>query len=518
MGSRTLFGTIESQVLLRVFGFLGFSLLFLWALSPLGGQASLRLLSVQSDTTNSTIQVRYMSTNQTTILFGASASMYLPFVTSLYSSSLLSAKQLGALPSDPWGNIKIPRIESLDPDEGPNGWRTVPPSHQDYSSFIGLPLINVSTSGQVTFSMESAYLNWNCLAVTEASLNGPWTSQLDTPWGISNFSKSGAFHFLSSQDPDILGQSIFLDTNTPFTNERATGSVSTPRRVLFGSQYARGIVLANFTVTQSRVESRVSCLDGKCAVTQMRNSQEDHLPPDFTFLENSTIVGYLFGYFGLGDGITALGRPTAMYIQNQTYNLPKDVDLVNVSASDFSTRLGVLFNTFYVASLAPMAIPGTASPQASDYVPEIDWSQSIGSIDLRGSSNDGFASRLSTATVVQSLPDRWNVSPVWLASLIISASVLFALGIWGTIAKYRCLAPDIMGYVSSFTRDNQFCSIDPPGSALDAFDRARLLKNAWVRIGDVKPGDSTGRVAVSWMERGKEKPMLQPLKKGRVYR
>lgn len=69
MGSLTIFGAIELQVLLRTFDLLGVSHVVLWALSPLGGQASLRLLDtgVQRAVTNQTL--RYLdSDSQSSIL------------------------------------------------------------------------------------------------------------------------------------------------------------------------------------------------------------------------------------------------------------------------------------------------------------------------------------------------------------------------------------------------------------------------------------------------------------------
>jgi hypothetical protein len=183
IGSNTMFGTLETQVLLRMFGFLGFTLIVLWALSPLGGQASLRLLNVEQGLLTGGNEIRYYSTNQTSMynasLLDSSGTLFNgeAFVSGLYASSLLSANKTKSDPVDSWGNLRVPRIQSLDPKEGSDGWRKVPPGHQDYYSLMSLPLVNVFTTempptAQVNFSIESAYMNWNCHSISNESFQG----------------------------------------------------------------------------------------------------------------------------------------------------------------------------------------------------------------------------------------------------------------------------------------------------------------------------------------------------------
>jgi len=49
LASQTVWGTFESQVLLRRFTVFGAHLTLLWCLSPLGGQASLRILETATE-------------------------------------------------------------------------------------------------------------------------------------------------------------------------------------------------------------------------------------------------------------------------------------------------------------------------------------------------------------------------------------------------------------------------------------------------------------------------------------
>ena len=51
LGSTSVFDTVVTQLKFRNIGFIGAGLIILWALSPIGGQASLRVLDFGTATT-----------------------------------------------------------------------------------------------------------------------------------------------------------------------------------------------------------------------------------------------------------------------------------------------------------------------------------------------------------------------------------------------------------------------------------------------------------------------------------
>jgi hypothetical protein len=59
--------------------------------------------------------------------------------------------------------------------------------------------------------------------------------------------------------------------------------------------------------------------------------------------------------------------------------------------------------------------------------------------------------------------------------------ILFALSL-------LCCGPDILGYISSLTRDNPYIPLPPGGSTPDATERTILLKDLVIKLGDVNPG------------------------------
>lgn len=109
MGSRTFGGTLLTQcATLRTSSpvVLSSALVVLWLLSPLGGQASLNLLSVGNKGLFNSTKVRYLDTeHQRSFVTSISSPTYI--YDALYASSLLSSQNLPDAPMDTWGNIKV---------------------------------------------------------------------------------------------------------------------------------------------------------------------------------------------------------------------------------------------------------------------------------------------------------------------------------------------------------------------------------------------------------------------------
>ncbi|KAK3364704.1 hypothetical protein B0T25DRAFT_514332 [Lasiosphaeria hispida] len=84
--------------------------------------------------------------------------------------------------------------------------------------------------------------------------------------------------------------------------------------------------------------------------------------------------------------------------------------------------------------------------------------------------------------------------------LVLACLVMFVVACIGALLNWRTEAPDILGYVSTMTRDSPHVSVSEGGSALDGIDRARLLKELRVQIQDVRPHDGVGYLAVASVE------------------
>jgi hypothetical protein len=89
---------------------------------------------------------------------------------------------------------------------------------------------------------------------------------------------------------------------------------------------------------------------------------------------------------------------------------------------------------------------------------------------------------------------------------------MFLAAVVGVVARFFLVAPEVLGFVSSVTRDNPYVRVPGGGSTLDGLERARLLRDVRVRIGDVgEAGGEAGYIAVGSEER------VGGLMKGGVY-
>ncbi|KEQ59856.1 uncharacterized protein M437DRAFT_87392 [Aureobasidium melanogenum CBS 110374] len=136
LASQSVWGAIESQMLLRKFTVVGVHLFFLWSLSPLGGQGFLRMLTTRIDaTTTPGLGLVYLPTgamlpNMTSSVFAqADTATGLAATNSLYNANLLSPDVVKRSSLDVWGNMKVPNwstVTMVEPSDQ-NGWRSVPP-------------------------------------------------------------------------------------------------------------------------------------------------------------------------------------------------------------------------------------------------------------------------------------------------------------------------------------------------------------------------------------------------------
>ena len=94
---------------------------------------------------------------------------------------------------------------------------------------------------------------------------------------------------------------------------------------------------------------------------------------------------------------------------------------------------------------------------------------------------------------------------------MLASTVLTATGLIGIFASLAIRGPDIFDPVIGLTYGNPYLAISGYGSALSATERAKMLGELRVRLGDVKSVDQIGRVAL-----GKTEDVL-PIMEGKFY-
>lgn len=168
MGSVTTGGTLSTIYTLRSYNFLAAGLVVVWALSPIGGQASLFLVHTELEPVFSNINVTYLDTNSITCFDGSDRDCVLESLNALLSSSLLAPPWSKSSSHDLWDNMKIPNLMQNGPMNS-SGWIPIKERSNNatsYTSLLGVPIIMSRTSGNTTFLMETSYISVACLNVT----------------------------------------------------------------------------------------------------------------------------------------------------------------------------------------------------------------------------------------------------------------------------------------------------------------------------------------------------------------
>ncbi|TKA61968.1 hypothetical protein B0A49_09811 [Cryomyces minteri] len=502
MASRSVWGTIESAFSSRRLTLIGGPLLLLWALSPLGGQASLRILEKQDQTRSGSFRLRYLDTGPAAGIwpdgsFGPEGTAFMPIVKSLLNAVLLSPDDSKRAPQDTWGNVKIPRLETLNASaKDPEGWINIPanPAVESYSSLVGLSVVGIPSDADSTFNLESSYISTNCFASAKTPYTSvDWDGIVGQVWAGRN--PLNATNDDNTAAPDLT---IFLDTymdlnddarlsgyfglqNTSLSNSSLSPTVNETRKIAFGSvapdQNGTSVdmVFFNCSVAETHVETIVNCSGKQCALT---------------FMDINEITGIIAMYLSRlgGSRGQSLSSPAETFINDTTlasYYIPSSrvghVDLSLLPLDLVSARLAIVLNTCFQISTFPGSFLGHREQNLSLYGPDttpIDtiqtWFGSNATIKnvlaaLESSAIDSgmpisdelrvalaaapFVAVTSNGTATRA-HQIYVCNFVWLAWLLISTIALLIIGIVGIVLKERTLAPDMLGYVASMTYEN----------------------------------------------------------------
>jgi hypothetical protein len=103
----------------------------------------------------------------------------------------------------------------------------------------------------------------------------------------------------------------------------------------------------------------------------------------------------------------------------------------------------------------------------------------------------------------------------WLVIFLVSNLVMLLAAIVSVYYSRKTIVPDYLGFVSSLAKESPFIRMPDAGVNMDGMDKARMVKEMKVRLGDVSDvenGESQiGRLAFARMEE------TSPVKKGRLY-
>ncbi|KAH8596751.1 hypothetical protein B0O99DRAFT_619841 [Bisporella sp. PMI_857] len=550
MGSRTVASSITTQVHLRKFNLIGLGLIVLWSLSPIGSQAVLYILEAPLSPVISEVNVSYINTRQQSYAApdGIFKGTWFSGFTMLFGSSLLAPTAVKASSMDLWGNVKIPYYSSVinttaKPDE--NGWIQIEASaNLSYSSLFGVPLSGIGF-GNTTVTIESSYLQLNCTEQSHTNSNHPVDAQgRPVPFNITTkstlISATGPFLSNDSVNPAsafALGyqgvdavalakpsDSSGLVWTYPQSCPDCLGEdLTTPEPgVLLYQEFDSQDNATNVFCTpfQVYVESSVTCEKDDdtqvCKVTAQRLSRLPHNPTSITYLSFREVV---FGVSALVPNLSPLAdnNPAQRYlydpfstdsiIAGASSNLLGDqtpLALENISLSDFGERLGQILNTFIYGSMYNT----TAYTIGGSFDGMVDKLVGGNAASFVPASQAEIQEMIQNQTAAFTVPATleaqiriYKASFQWIGIFLFATSAMLFSAVGGVIFSRNTVVPDYLGYVSSLAKESPWVRMPDGGANLDGMDRARLMKDLRVRLGNVDEGrGEVGRLAFARME------------------
>ncbi|KAE8371190.1 hypothetical protein BDV26DRAFT_299019 [Aspergillus bertholletiae] len=502
LGSTSFGAAVSSIIAIRQVGFLTAGVMLLWAISPIGGQSILRTLSTTSSTVPGNHSVSFLNPNTSSGFGGTSMlSSTGPAIEAIYTASLLGTEGVRKSPQDSWGFPKIPVLDDLPLNKtasGSNPWRDCHQGNKTvYSSLVGLVVQGIPSDQNSEFPVESSYFDLDCRAVALNIAQNMVFSKMGEKALYHN--ATSLFHSLAGY-PNAMTtaySSFFIDTSYNFTASPPTQS---NLNLWFGAKEGgkhgmTNVSLFNCTMSTIRVESWIMCQNGSCAVDRMRKSEKDTRPSSLTPFndpdpngDNWVSLNNLITQFPWAAGVMRPDQPslTDSYIYGDPSLFDTQQwfhDWSTVSEKDVSSRLRALFNTYWQAALAPFTI-ASVSP--------------FDKVNMSSPNVQGKAALFNMTTATTAKPVTvYSVSRGWAAVFFISTILLEICAIASIVLKSVTTAPDILGYVSSMTRDNPYIQLPAGGSFLSGPDRARSLQHLPVQIVDVRIGEETGYIALA---------------------
>jgi hypothetical protein len=517
-GSQNLLAAIERAFMLRSLSVLGIGAVLLWMLSPLGGQSSLRVLGRRN----------VMKPSETNLFYFNTAGNYV--CCSAFSDEDVSGEAwttltsilLGALVSiertkgrDIWGNIKIPFLEytpAYERSESRDGWYDFSESDYNatYSALTGTVINGLRDGADAQFVMESSYFNMSC--------NGP-------KFFKSNYNHSGSMFYREMYQNGSLYYSGLLEwANTSASsfpspakgdfsayllamrfNESSPTTYNEGFHVLYCARVAQNEKVAAYDCKMDRitVESGIFCRGTECQVRQIRLSPT--IPPkvgtwplpDFNPYIPKSMIQLLAT---LTPSKWPMTSPVDMFIRGSNtpfrtallYDHNDDTDYHNISGRHVAERLASLINTVW-----QIGMQGAATAQA----PSNNLTALKISTDNMTMSSSGVGySTMETLARLTTYEEQHVANKPWVTVTFVISIILLLCAIANLSLKYMCAMPDILGYVSSMTREHPDFEHIPGGDKMDGLERARVLKHYHVTLAE----DDDGTIRLRSLGRMKE--------------
>lgn len=298
VSSKTVFDAVTTQLHLRRFTISNALVPVLWSQSPLGGQASLRVIGKGKLTTEATSPLRYMDTGPLPLVYTGEYSGISMFGTAAlsvqasYAAALMQGFSTKISPRDAWENVKIPRLERLKTTElGQNifEWSVIPRLSQveDYTSLFGLPVAGVSRNATSIFVVENDYVSLSSSGTRTDTSQKHSTFFNSTCQTCPQSGMKGSMNFMTNDQRVRL----LLGLETNYTDIRTSNKTvdvppldQSPANTLRFVWRGTGKSTST-TCGVTRVEAMIRCTSDGCAADKVRPLNTSPLEKNVTLFD-----------------------------------------------------------------------------------------------------------------------------------------------------------------------------------------------------------------------------------------
>jgi hypothetical protein len=470
--STSLTSAVTCQFQLRRFSPLGVGLILLWTLSPIGGQGSIRQIAIGETITTQQQSYEYLAPDGDIYQWGAD------ILNSHFRAALLSPTTILTSPSDLWGNVKIPWIESYERDSTPDieGWFTVALGSSDiYSSFVGIPISAITSVEFVNYdvNIETMYLRLNCSLY---------------PFGpIRDFSNNAT--------RPTAGELYW-------TNNSATRAETDQKDLAPFEMITHKISFypdpGRCSVTTTYVEVAVTCQTyTTCASSKIRRSHLLHPLPAYTQLDShgSDLWNHtLHGIMEADTSAYVYGGSVMSRFLDSSESLNSTFSH-KIGEMIFNEKFGQVLNAYWIYLNGYQAIvDGVMETSTTALSYDVSWPYQ----DYRTKRHTYLAHTWPAEGTKSVRTEIIQAHKEWVTTLAI-ASIFLMLGslVPPYVRGYFTKCPDLMMNVSSLaTRNNPLIPLPMNGTFMNASERSRLLKDVEVRFGDVNSTANVGSLAI----------------------
>ncbi|KAM7215420.1 ribosomal protein S2, conserved site [Rhypophila decipiens] len=491
LGSQTLFGAAKTHIMLRAVNLFGLVVVVLWCLSPLGGQASLRVISVESRLTSTSTPLSSLSTFSHYLYVGASgASAAQTQLLGPVIASILGAGVLANQNQDLWGNIRFPAIENL--KEAGTDWLDIPPyDNLTFPPLVGTPVIGLPSSGNTSFTLPGSYLSISCPIFGRTSQTSFSNFTNGTDAGLENL-VPGIWHIQRA------GSQYQIAISRPPPNESilvAEPERYNARKLVWESQShmvesdTQAFTRAECHLSTTHLDANVTCA-GKvtqggsssgsiCDVISVRRSLSPPFPRNWTVLDLSgTPLGTenVLSLLAAAYSLCSLTCTNPFKASMGSLMDGKTPALYTIDSTVFQTRLEQMLNSLlYLGISVKGAFTGDFNRTKEIETVRQQPAQVVPVLNLTG----------ITTTQQNVVRCHW----AWLSLLLLSSSVMFLCALAGLVLRAVTLAPDVLGSMSMILLSNRIEGVAGGGSSAWSQEKwARMFKDKRLFLGDAEPG------------------------------